>query len=80
MTTMIQVGIGEPVTCEGDPADSTEWKTMEEKADRNNRLAESDWWGSSDRTMTEEQKTYRQSLRDMDFSDPYNLTWPTKPE
>jgi len=25
-------------------------------------------------------KTYRQSLRDMDFSDPDNLTWPTKPE
>jgi len=79
MTTIIQVGAGEAVICE-DPADSTEWKTIEKKADRNNRLAETDWWGSSDRTMTEVQATYRQSLRDMDFSDPTNLTWPVKPE
>ena len=27
-----------------------------------------------------EWKTYRQALRDMNFSDPNNITWPTKPE
>ena len=31
-------------------------------------------------TKKAEWKTYRQSLRDMDFYDPDNITWPTKPE
>jgi len=31
--------------------------------------------------MTEEQKAYRQALRDLPStqSDPFNITWPTKP-
>ena len=77
---MIQHGMGNAVTCEGEPADRDAWKSMELRAERNHKLAETDWWGSSDKTMTEGQKTYRQSLRDMDFSDPFNLTWPKKPE
>ena len=36
-----------------------------------------------DYPITTEQKTewkaYRKALRDMDFSDPDNITWPTKP-
>ena len=34
-----------------------------------------------DRVMTDEQKTYRQALRDLPTtqSDPFNITWPTKP-
>ena len=31
-------------------------------------------------TKQSEWKTYRQELRDMDFSDPDNITWPTAPE
>ena len=33
--------------------------------ERNNLLAETDWWGASDNTMTAEQTQYRQDLRDI---------------
>ena len=51
------------------------------RAERDNRLAQSDWMGLSDTTMSDEWKTYRQALRDLpantsDFSNP---TWPTEP-
>lgn len=48
---------------------------------RTRRLAETDWWASSDRTMTDEQAAYRQALRDLpaNTADPENPTWPTKP-
>ena len=48
---------------------------------RNRRLAETDWWASSDRTMTAEQTAYRQALRDLpaNTTDPANPVWPTKP-
>lgn len=51
------------------------------RSHRNMLLAETDWWGSSDVTMTDEQKTYRQALRDLpaNTSDPLNATWPVKP-
>ena len=32
---------------------------------RNKLLAETDWWGASDNTMTAEQTQYRQDLRDI---------------
>ena len=32
---------------------------------RNNLLAETDWWGASDNTMTSEQTQYRKDLRDI---------------
>ena len=32
---------------------------------RNSLLAETDWWGASDNTMTSEQTEYRQNLRDI---------------
>ena len=34
-----------------------------------------------DRVMTDEQKAYRKALRDLPAtqSDPFNITWPTKP-
>ncbi len=48
---------------------------------RNQKLAETDWWASSDLTMTTEQIAYRQALRDITES--YNslgtVVWPTKP-
>ena len=51
---------------------------------RNSLLAETDWWGASDNTMTDAQKKYRQDLRDLtnglDTVDKINaVVWPTKP-
>ena len=52
---------------------------------RNNLLAETDWMGNSDVTMSADWKTYRQALRDITKQTPAddtlsNITWPTKPE
>lgn len=48
---------------------------------RNEKLAETDWWGASDNTMTAAQTTYRQALRDITntYSDLDTVVWPTKP-
>ena len=52
------------------------------RAERNQRLANTDWWASSDLTMTAEQTAYRQALRDI--TDTYtsldDVVWPTQPE
>ena len=52
---------------------------------RNNLLAETDWMGNSDVTMSDAWSTYRQALRDITTQTPSddtlsNITWPTKPE
>lgn len=78
----------EKVYDESDPEASemtaAEWKQMEKRAERNNFLAISDSKVLPDRGLSEskvaEWKTYRQSLRDINFSDPDNITWPDKPE
>lgn len=48
---------------------------------RNGLLAETDWWVLPDRTATQAQLDYRQSLRDI--TDTYtslnDVVWPTKP-
>ena len=51
------------------------------REERDRRLAETDWWAVSDRTMTSEQTTYRQALRDITDSATSldDVTWPTKP-
>ena len=56
-----------------------ELKTMREV--RNRKLAETDWWASSDLTMTAEQTAYRQALRDITdtYSSLDEVVWPTKP-
>ena len=51
---------------------------------RNRLLAETDFWGNSDMTMSDDMTTYRQALRDLpagkDTVDKCeNATWPTKP-
>lgn len=45
-------------------------------------LAETDWWASSDLTMTAEQTAYRQALRDITetYTSLDDVVWPTKPE
>ena len=54
-------------------------KLLREERDR--RLAETDWWASSDLTMTQAQTDYRQALRDITDSATSldDVTWPTKP-
>ena len=51
------------------------------REERNRRLAETDWWASSDLTMTAEQTAYRQALRDIteDYSSLDDVVWPEKP-
>lgn len=51
------------------------------REERTKRLAETDWWASSDLTMTSAQTTYRQALRDITDSATSldDVTWPTKP-
>ena len=51
---------------------------------RNRLLAETDFYGNSDMTMSDEMKTYRQALRDLPngkdtVAKCTNATWPTKP-
>jgi len=52
------------------------------RAERDKRLAEVDWWASSDLTMSDKRKEYRQSLRDITevATSLDHVTWPTKPE
>ena len=54
-------------------------KFLREERDR--LIAETDWWASSDLTMTAEQTAYRQALRDIteDYSSLDDVVWPTKP-
>ena len=60
-------------------ADGIPMQTL--RRNRDKLLSETDWWASSDRTMTAEQTAYRQALRDLpaNTDDPANPTWPTKP-
>ncbi len=52
------------------------------RSKRNSLLSETDWWGLSDRSMTSDEATYRQALRDVPEQSgfPTDITWPTKPE
>ncbi len=59
------------------------------REERNRRLTETDWWVLPDRTASQEQKDYRQALRDLPSTasptldkqgNLTNVTWPTKPE
>ena len=57
-------------------------KTAEEiRSERNAKLSETDWWASSDLTMTQEQIDYRQALRDItaQVGFPHDVAWPVKP-
>jgi hypothetical protein len=58
------------------------------RIERDKRLAATDWWAVSDRTITDAQKTYRQALRDITINasptllangrlDLDSINWPT---
>ena len=51
------------------------------REERDRRLAETDWWASSDLTMSSERISYRQDLRDIPSTATSldDVTWPTKP-
>ena len=59
------------------------------RLERNQKLAETDWWVLPDRTPTQAQLDYRKALRDLPATtEPeldnngnlINVTWPEKPE
>lgn len=51
------------------------------RKERDRKIAETDWWASSDLTMTTEQTNYRQALRDITdtYSSLDTVVWPEKP-
>ena len=51
------------------------------RAERDRLIAQTDWWASSDLTMTAEQTAYRQALRDITETATSldDVVWPTKP-
>lgn len=53
------------------------------RAERDRLIAETDWWASSDLTMTAEQTAYRQALRDItahaNWPHLEEADWPVKP-
>ena len=51
------------------------------RAERDRLIAATDWWASSDLTMTDAQTAYRQALRDIteDYTSLDDVKWPTKP-
>ena len=58
------------------------------REERNRRIAETDWWASSDLLISDDQRKYRQALRDItktadpqlnEFDELINVTWPEKP-
>ena len=70
-------------------ADQDTWTTEYEaykimadiRAERNALLAETDWWGASDNSMSDEQTAYRLALRDYPatYTADNTADWPTKP-
>ena len=52
------------------------------RAERDRLIAATDWWASSDLTMTAAQTAYRQALRDITDTATSldDVSWPTKPE
>jgi len=54
------------------------------RSERNRLLFETDWWASSDLTMTDAQKKYRQDLRDITKTfksmEDKDFKFPDKPE
>jgi len=57
---------------------SAEWSQV--RMERDMLLQQTDWRASSDLTLSDDWKSYRQALRDVPTqSDPFNITWPTAP-
>ena len=63
-------------------ADGANDRAFEElRRKRNQLLNNTDWWASTDLSISEAQTNYRQALRDLPATaDPANPTWPEAPE
>ena len=63
------------------PEPTAEQKMWQLREERNQRLANTDWWASSDLTMTAEQTAYRQALRDITetYTSLDDVVWPEEP-
>ncbi len=58
-------------------AGATDRAKAEVRADRDTRLASTDWTSSSDLKMSDEMKVYRQALRDVPAQEGFpEVTWP----
>lgn len=59
----------------------SEFKLGKLRRKRNVLLKQTDWWASSDLTMTEAQTAYRQALRDITetYTSLDDVVWPEKP-
>ena len=67
-------------TTSDEQTDLTNQQWVNVRNERDLKLQETDWRASSDLTLSDAWKTYRQALRDVPTqSDPFNITWPTKP-
>ena len=63
---------------EKNAAIASQWSNIREERDE--KLKETDWRASSDLTLSDAWKNYRQALRDVPSqSDPFAITWPTEP-
>ena len=82
MTFTYSGGKGNSVIIPSD-ASELEKRQASKRSFRNDLLAKCDYIVTAAKENDEQVpvawKTYRQELRDMDFSDPTNLTWPTEP-
>ena len=83
--TVIQDGVTKPTKEEFDAVYNelvNAYPMQQLRAERNRRLANTDWWASSDLTMTQEQIAYRQALRDITetYASLEDVVWPQKPE
>jgi len=57
---------------------NTQWQNVRQERDM--LLKETDWRASTDLTLSDDWKSYRQALRDVPTqSDPFNITWPSSP-
>jgi len=84
-------GVIIPFTAEEETARDAEEKAVADEAParemerirnhRNGLLSETDWTGTSDLTMSDEMKTYRQRLRDIPENNTIykDVDWGTKP-
>ena len=67
-------------TTSDEQTDLTNQQWVNVRSERDLKLQETDWRASSDLTLSDDWKTYRQALRDITTqSDPDNITWPTEP-
>ena len=77
-------GLGiDPVQAQKDAYDAANTASLaaQERSKRDLLLAETDHYGLSDVTMSDDMTTYRQALRDVPQQEtfPQEITWPTKP-